>query len=134
MKVATFNINNINRRLPNLLRWLRAAKPDAVALQDKASMARANGVGPKLAARIVAELAGKPPPRGFLAHASAAPLGKPVSEAPQPAARGDAVSALINLGIEQSAALRAVAAAMKGFKAEPPAPDLIRAALKEVNR
>ena len=34
MKVATFNINNINRRLPNLLRWLRQAKPDAVALQE----------------------------------------------------------------------------------------------------
>jgi exodeoxyribonuclease-3 len=34
MKVATFNINNINRRLPNLLAWLRAAKPDAVALQE----------------------------------------------------------------------------------------------------
>src|ERR1700710_2279903 len=34
MKIATFNINNINRRLPNLLRWLRTAKPDAVALQE----------------------------------------------------------------------------------------------------
>ena len=34
MKVATFNINNINRRLPNLLRWLRAAKPDVVCLQE----------------------------------------------------------------------------------------------------
>ena len=34
MKVATFNINNINRRLPNLLAWLRAAKPDVVALQE----------------------------------------------------------------------------------------------------
>src|SRR5215204_5641998 len=34
MKIATFNINNINRRLPNLLRWLRSAKPDAVALQE----------------------------------------------------------------------------------------------------
>jgi exodeoxyribonuclease-3 len=34
MKVATFNINNINRRLPNLLRWLKAAKPDALALQE----------------------------------------------------------------------------------------------------
>jgi exodeoxyribonuclease-3 len=34
MKVATFNINNVNKRLPNLLRWLRAAKPDAVALQE----------------------------------------------------------------------------------------------------
>jgi exodeoxyribonuclease-3 len=34
MKIATFNINNINRRLPNLLRWLRAAKPDVVCLQE----------------------------------------------------------------------------------------------------
>ena len=34
MKVATFNINNVNKRLPNLLRWLRVAKPDAVALQE----------------------------------------------------------------------------------------------------
>src|SRR5712664_2005973 len=34
MKIATFNINNINRRLPNLLRWLRSAKPDVVALQE----------------------------------------------------------------------------------------------------
>jgi exodeoxyribonuclease-3 len=34
MKVATFNINNINRRLPNLLHWLRQAKPDIVCLQE----------------------------------------------------------------------------------------------------
>jgi exodeoxyribonuclease-3 len=34
MKIATFNINNINRRLPNLLRWLHQAKPDVVALQE----------------------------------------------------------------------------------------------------
>jgi exodeoxyribonuclease-3 len=34
VKIATFNINNINRRLPNLLRWLRAAKPDIVCLQE----------------------------------------------------------------------------------------------------
>jgi exodeoxyribonuclease-3 len=34
MKLATFNINNINRRLPNLLRWLRDAKPDVVCLQE----------------------------------------------------------------------------------------------------
>jgi exodeoxyribonuclease III len=34
MKIATFNINNVNKRLPNLLAWLRAAKPDAVALQE----------------------------------------------------------------------------------------------------
>jgi exodeoxyribonuclease III len=34
MKIATFNINNINRRLPNLLTWLKRARPDVVALQE----------------------------------------------------------------------------------------------------
>jgi exodeoxyribonuclease-3 len=34
MKIATFNINNVNRRLPNLLDWLEAAKPDVVCLQE----------------------------------------------------------------------------------------------------
>ena len=34
MKIATFNINNINRRLPNLLAWLKSAKPDVVCLQE----------------------------------------------------------------------------------------------------
>jgi exodeoxyribonuclease-3 len=34
MKVATFNINNINRRLPNLLQWLQRKRPDIVALQE----------------------------------------------------------------------------------------------------
>ncbi|WP_456785640.1 MULTISPECIES: exodeoxyribonuclease III [unclassified Bradyrhizobium] len=34
MKIATFNINNVNRRLPNLLRWLKSARPDIVSLQE----------------------------------------------------------------------------------------------------
>lgn len=34
MKIATFNINNINSRLPNLLQWLEAAKPDIACLQE----------------------------------------------------------------------------------------------------
>ncbi|AUC96651.1 MULTISPECIES: exodeoxyribonuclease III [Bradyrhizobium] len=34
MKIATFNINNVNRRLPNLLRWLKSAEPDVVSLQE----------------------------------------------------------------------------------------------------
>jgi exodeoxyribonuclease-3 len=34
MKIATFNINNINRRLPNLLAWLRTARPDIACLQE----------------------------------------------------------------------------------------------------
>src|SRR5699024_780271 len=34
MKIATFNINSVKRRLPNLLEWLQAAKPDVVCLQE----------------------------------------------------------------------------------------------------
>jgi exodeoxyribonuclease III len=34
MKIATFNINNVNRRLPNLLQWLKTEKPDIVCLQE----------------------------------------------------------------------------------------------------
>ncbi|HEY4040403.1 MAG TPA: exodeoxyribonuclease III [Rhodopila sp.] len=38
MKIATFNINNVNRRLPNLLRWLETARPDVVCLQELKAM------------------------------------------------------------------------------------------------
>jgi exodeoxyribonuclease-3 len=34
VKIATFNINNINKRLPNLLAWLKEAQPDIVCLQE----------------------------------------------------------------------------------------------------
>src|ERR1700684_3719492 len=34
MKIATFNVNNVNKRLPNLIAWLKAAKPDVVCLQE----------------------------------------------------------------------------------------------------
>src|SRR4051812_40757727 len=34
MKIATFNVNNVNKRLANLLVWLRSAKPDVVCLQE----------------------------------------------------------------------------------------------------
>ena len=104
---------------------------DAIALQDKASVARANGVGPKLAARIVQELAGKTGPKGYIALGAGPRLAvaNPVT-----GARAEAVSALVNLGIDQSSAARAVAAAAKGFDGDAPAPELIRAALKEVSR
>ncbi|MBU6373027.1 MAG: Holliday junction branch migration protein RuvA [Alphaproteobacteria bacterium] len=110
---------------------------DAVAIQDKASLARANGVGPKLAARIVAELAGKPAPKGFYGQGFAPSAGsaKPVAApAGGAGARTDAVSALVNLGIDQTTAARAVATAIKTFDGDPPAADLIRAALKEVQQ
>jgi exodeoxyribonuclease-3 len=34
LKIATFNINNVNRRLPNLLRWLKSSKADVICLQE----------------------------------------------------------------------------------------------------
>lgn len=108
---------------------------DAISLQDKASVGRANGVGPKLAARIVGELAGKPPPRGFLGLAAASgDPKKPIAISPASGARAEALSALVNLGIDQQSASRAVATAVKSLSSDAPAPDLIRAALKEVSR
>lgn len=105
---------------------------DAVALQDKAAFARANGVGPKLAARLATELAAKQGPKGFIAGALSSP--RTPAAANTNGSRAEAVSALVNLGIDQSSAARAVAAAAKQFDADAPAPELIRAALKEVSR
>jgi len=34
LKIATFNINNVNKRLDNLLAWLEIARPDVVCLQE----------------------------------------------------------------------------------------------------
>lgn len=108
---------------------------DAVAMQDKAAFARANGVGPKLAARLAQELAAKQGPKGFLSLA-AAQASRDAAPTPGGAnsARAEAVSALVNLGIDSGSAARAVASAAKNFAADAPAPELIRAALKEVSR
>jgi holliday junction DNA helicase RuvA len=106
---------------------------DAIALQDKAAFARANGVGPKLAGRLAQELAAKQGPKGFVSL-GAAPQARASAPAPANGARAEAVSALVNLGIDQSSAARAVASASRQFDADAPAPELIRAALKEVSR
>jgi Holliday junction DNA helicase RuvA len=106
---------------------------DAIALQDKAAFARANGVGPKLAARLATELAAKQGPKGFISGATSGIASAPMA-ANTNGSRAEAVSALVNLGIDQSSAARAVAAAAKQFDADAPAPELIRAALKEVSR
>ncbi|MFZ4121694.1 MAG: Holliday junction branch migration protein RuvA [Caulobacterales bacterium] len=107
---------------------------DAIAIQDKTAFSRANGVGPKLAQRIVTELAGKSPPRGFLSQASLADvIATPSAPPAASGARADAVSALLNLGLDRETAARAVAVATKALGAEAKAPELIRAALKEVS-
>lgn len=104
---------------------------DAIALQDKAAFARANGVGPKLAARLATELAAKQGPKGLVSLGAVSPSRIAPAAG---GARAEAVSALVNLGIDQSSAARAVASAAKSLDGDAPAPELIRAALKEVSR
>lgn len=102
----------------------------AIALQDKALIGRANGVGKKLAERIVLELKDKVP-----AFTTAdVGLGQVAAEIASqgPSATTDAVSALVNLGYGPSQAAQAVSAALKKSDADVPTEKLIRAALKEL--
>jgi Holliday junction DNA helicase RuvA len=101
----------------------------AIARQDKATMARAPGVGPKLAARLVLELKDKTP------AASAADMGLP--EAPPgglPKVAEDAVLALTGLGFARAPAAAAVAKAQVTLGAQAPTSALIRAGLKELSQ
>ena len=103
---------------------------NAVALQDKGSVSRAPGVGPKVAARIVAELKDKMPalapairPGGGLA---------PVAVLPDGLAARDAVSALTNLGYAHGEAAAAISMAIGKVGREARAEELIRLGLKEL--
>lgn len=101
----------------------------AVAREDKALVGRANGVGPKLAQRIIVELKDKPisdsPLSAHQPHA-VGPVGA--------SAVGDAVAALMGLGVAEAAARRAVdqAALRLGDVAQEAA--LIKAALQDLGR
>ena len=103
---------------------------NAIALQDKAMIGRANGVGKKLAERIVLELKDKVPAFA-ITDPSLAKLQADLG-APKPTAITDAVSALVNLGYGQVQAGAAVAAAMKKGGDAQPAEKLIRLALREL--
>jgi Holliday junction DNA helicase RuvA len=104
---------------------------NAVAVRDKAMVARSPGVGPKVAERIVTELKDRAP-----AFANVDPavirLSGAVEEkrAPQPVA--DAVSALVNLGYGQPQAAAAIAAATRNAGENADAARLIRLGLKEL--
>ena len=102
----------------------------AVARQDKAAVARANGVGPKLALRIITELRDKPIAEGLVAHASHA--GSPPDPTPSPA--GDAVAALMGLGVAEVTARRVVDQAAIRLGETVPEAALIKAALQELGR
>lgn len=105
---------------------------NAVALQDKAMIARAQGVGKKVAERIVTELRDKAPaivPTDPLIARLQSEL-----DGVKTSAAADAVSALVNLGYGQAQAGLAVGAALKRSSDEATAESLIRMALKELAR
>lgn len=103
---------------------------NAIALQDKAMIGRANGVGKKLAERIVLELKDKTPTLA-VSDASLARLQADL-DAPRPTTAADAVSALVNLGYGQVQAGQAVASALRKGGDDQTTEKLIRLALKEL--
>jgi len=105
----------------------------AIAMRDKAMVARAPGVGPKVAERIVTELKDRAPAYAGLDPAVVR-LSGTVEEkrAPQPVA--DAVSALVNLGYGRPQAASAIAAAVRSAGERADAVNLIRLGLKELAR
>ncbi|MBK3736634.1 Holliday junction branch migration protein RuvA [Azospirillum brasilense] len=110
----------------------------AIAAQDKTALTRADGVGPKVAARIVNELKDKVGNLTLGASASAAPAagGKaaPAAGGPDNMVMADAVSALVNLGYGRSEAFGAVVAAGRKLGDGAGVSELIRHGLKELSQ
>ncbi len=103
---------------------------NAVALQDKSQVVRAPGVGPKVAARIVAELRDKMP---VLAPALKTGSGlAQVAAPPEGLAAQDAVSALLNLGYPHAQAAAAISFAAGKAGQQAPTEELIKLGLKEL--
>lgn len=104
----------------------------AVAREDKAAVGRANGVGPKLAQRIVTELKDKPISDGPVAafHAQAAVAHAPAA----PSATGEAVAALMGLGVAEVNARRVVEQAALRLGEDVDVSALIKAGLQELGR
>jgi len=104
----------------------------AVVLGDKSAVGRAQGVGPKLATRIVTELKDKAP---ALAMQRSAEAGERISglQAPRPA-ESDAIAALVKLGYSQIAAGEAVARAGQNLGDSAALDVLIRESLRQLAR
>jgi holliday junction DNA helicase RuvA len=99
----------------------------AIAFSDKAAIGRAQGVGPKLALRIVTELKDKAPSMMLRGHDGA------VATAPR-GPEADAVAALLKLGYSQGQAAEAVARAARDLGDNAAVGALIRDALKGMGR
>jgi Holliday junction DNA helicase RuvA len=103
----------------------------AIALQDKAAVARTPGIGPKLAARIVSELKDKAPSFGHV-DATSMRLADQDEARATPKPVQDAISALVNLGYGRPQAAAAIAASLKELGEEAATSALIRRGLKEL--
>ncbi len=103
----------------------------AVAREDKALVARAQGVGPKLAQRIVVELKDKPIAGGLIAAAPVSAV--PVAPA-GPSVSGEAVAALMGLGVAEPVARRVVEQAVSRLGEAAEIPAVIKAALQELGK
>ncbi|MGH6947309.1 MAG: Holliday junction branch migration protein RuvA [Kiloniellales bacterium] len=103
----------------------------AIASEDKAALTRANGVGPKLAQRLISELKEK---AGRIALGQAARLAgaEKATATPVNGASLDAVSALVNLGYGRSEAFGAIGKAARELGPAAGLDTLIRAGLKEL--
>lgn len=104
---------------------------NAIALQDKATVARAPGIGPKVAQRIVTELKNKAPALGGI-DAPDMGLKQEIGEGVASAPVADAVSALCNLGYSRDQAAGAVGAAVRDAGENADSAKLIRLGLKEL--
>ena len=105
----------------------------AIAAQDRATLSRPAGVGPKLAARLATELKDKAASFGIV------PAAAPANAASPAAAGGgsineDAVSALVNLGYKRIEAFGAVARVTQRLGADAKLDAVIRAGLQELAR
>ncbi len=106
----------------------------AIAAGDRAALGRADGVGPKLAQRVIGELKDKagalaapaPAAAGTAPVAAVAPAGGDAADR----AVEDAVSALVNLGYGRTEAFTAIARVRDGLAGQPTVEALIPAALK----
>lgn len=105
----------------------------ALALQDKTAILRAPGVGPKLAARIVAELKDKAGALGVVAPEVVALAGADDAPGGAKNAAQEAISALVNLGYARPQAATAIAASLKILGEDAETPALIRRGLKEIS-
>ncbi|MDP1962769.1 MAG: Holliday junction branch migration protein RuvA [Reyranella sp.] len=104
----------------------------AIAAQDRATLSRPPGVGPKLAARLATELKDKAAAFGIAASASNAT--QVATTVPTGSLNEDAVSALVNLGYRRVEAFGAVARASQRLGAEARLDAVIRAGLQELAR